>query len=195
MRKALSRMVYNANKTFSFICLLLCKHSHRIRENRKLINRNLYTINPCLKQMLSLWQTTYTKIHFVNIEELQQHNGSFDLIEFIVGVRIMLFRLNDAVRGGALSPKASQSEQIKHTFSQRLISGFLIIIISDGHQQANRWYGWYSVNKMVWNIEGNIHNGNQEEDHAGCIETKGIESVFQLRCISNDAMLAGHSCA
>lgn len=52
--------------------------------NRRLIGRNLYAITPCLRQMLSLWQTTYTKLSFVNADALLSHAGAFDLVEFIV---------------------------------------------------------------------------------------------------------------
>lgn len=34
--------------------------------------------------MLSLWQTTYTKLSFVNADALLSHAGAFDLVEFIV---------------------------------------------------------------------------------------------------------------
>lgn len=56
----------------------------RIHANRRLISRNLYAITPCLRQMLSLWQTTYTKLSFINADELLRHAGAFDLVEFIV---------------------------------------------------------------------------------------------------------------
>lgn len=59
-------------------------HALRIHVNRRLIGRNLYAITPCLRQMLSLWQTTYTKLSFVNADALLSHAGAFDLVEFIV---------------------------------------------------------------------------------------------------------------
>lgn len=55
--------------------------------NRRLIGRNLYAISPCLRQMLTLWQTTYTKLSFVNADALLSHAGAFDLVEFIVSNR------------------------------------------------------------------------------------------------------------
>lgn len=56
----------------------------RFHKNRQLINRNLYAISPCLRQMLSLWQTTYSRVSFINATELLNHAGAFDLVEFIV---------------------------------------------------------------------------------------------------------------
>lgn len=38
--------------------------------------------------MLELWESIYTKQHFVRVDELSMHSGSFDLTEFTVsGVR------------------------------------------------------------------------------------------------------------
>lgn len=34
--------------------------------------------------MLELWETVYTKQHFVRVDELSNHPGSFDLTEFTV---------------------------------------------------------------------------------------------------------------
>lgn len=56
----------------------------RIHENRKRINRNLYAISSCQRQMLSIWQTTYSKINFIDVDELFNHSGTFDLADFIV---------------------------------------------------------------------------------------------------------------
>lgn len=55
-----------------------------MRANRELIKRNLFTINPCVSKMLELWETIYTKHHFVRVNELAAHSGSYDLIEFTV---------------------------------------------------------------------------------------------------------------
>lgn len=55
-----------------------------IHVNRRLISRNLYAITPCLRHMVSLWQTTYTKLSFINANDLLSHVGTFDLVEFIV---------------------------------------------------------------------------------------------------------------
>lgn len=64
-------------------CLIISLFS-RFHVNRRLISRNLYAITPCLRQMLSLWQTTYTKLSFINADNLLSHVGTFDLVEFIV---------------------------------------------------------------------------------------------------------------
>lgn len=52
--------------------------------NRCAISRNLYAITPCLRQMLTLWHTTYMKLSFINGDDLLHHVGTFDLVEFIV---------------------------------------------------------------------------------------------------------------
>ncbi|XP_031619236.1 LOW QUALITY PROTEIN: dynein heavy chain 7, axonemal [Contarinia nasturtii] len=61
-------------------------HAHIIHVNRRVISRNLYAITPCLRHMLSLWQTTYTKLSFINADELLRHVGTFDLVEFITTI-------------------------------------------------------------------------------------------------------------
>lgn len=58
--------------------------SFRIREYRSVIKRKLFTINPCLAQMFEVWQSTYTNMYFISVEELSTHKGSFDLAEFKV---------------------------------------------------------------------------------------------------------------
>ena len=67
--------------------LISCKTSpthFRIREYRSIIRRNLFTINVCLAQMFEVWQSTYTNVHFISVDVLSQHEGSFDLAEFKV---------------------------------------------------------------------------------------------------------------
>lgn len=65
-------------------------YDHRLHENRKRICRNLYTITPCLRQMLSIWQSTYSKMSLVDVDELFNHSGTFDLAEFIVNKKIII---------------------------------------------------------------------------------------------------------
>lgn len=57
---------------------------YRIRKNRELIRNNLYTVNSCLRQMLCVWQTNYTKIYFIDIDELLAHSTTFELTDFTV---------------------------------------------------------------------------------------------------------------
>lgn len=44
----------------------------------------MYTVNSCLRQMLCVWQTNYTKIYFIDIDELLAHSTTFELTDFTV---------------------------------------------------------------------------------------------------------------
>lgn len=48
------------------------------------MRHNLYAVNACLRHMLYVWQTTYTKIFFINIDELLTYGITFELGDFIV---------------------------------------------------------------------------------------------------------------
>lgn len=77
------------------IVFLNLNNFYRYFENRKLIARNLFSINRCIVQLLELRNNIYSDITFVNIKELANKKESFDLTEFIVSVFEKLFMLID----------------------------------------------------------------------------------------------------
>lgn len=60
------------------------RYRHLYDENRRLMNRNLYAINPCVQQTFELLHTLLKKSVFVDGKGLAAHNGAFDLYEFKV---------------------------------------------------------------------------------------------------------------
>lgn len=60
------------------------KWRHRFEQNRKLIKRNLFVINPCLAQMLEIWHTAFRGICYVDMEKIIEKKNAYDLSEFTV---------------------------------------------------------------------------------------------------------------
>lgn len=70
----------SARQDLSTIAL---KYKHKYLENRTKIGRILFSINPCVAQILKAWHQ-FDDLHLVDIEKLVQHGAAFDLSEFTV---------------------------------------------------------------------------------------------------------------
>lgn len=74
---------------WNFVCsskgvvFLLIKMKFRFLENRLKIQRYLFSINPCVAQILKAWHT-YDGVNLVNIKQLTENDGAFDLSQFAV---------------------------------------------------------------------------------------------------------------
>lgn len=66
------------------------KWRHRFEENRKLIKRNLFAINPCLAQILEIWHTVFQGICYVDMAKIMEKKQAYDLSEFTVRLNISL---------------------------------------------------------------------------------------------------------
>lgn len=60
----------------------------RYRQNRSLLKRDLFSINPCIAHMLRIWQRTYSEKHFVSSELIEAHDGAYNLLELISFVNV-----------------------------------------------------------------------------------------------------------
>ncbi|XP_055681851.1 dynein axonemal heavy chain 7 [Lutzomyia longipalpis] len=61
-----------------------CKH--HFTENRTKLMKSLFTVNPCMSQMLELWYTNFQKLSFVDLVKLMGHEKPYDLLEFTATV-------------------------------------------------------------------------------------------------------------
>ncbi|GAB0099121.1 Dynein heavy chain [Sergentomyia squamirostris] len=59
---------------------------HHFKENRTKLMKSLFTVNPCMSQMLELWHTNFQKLSFVDLVKLTAHEKPYDLLEFTATV-------------------------------------------------------------------------------------------------------------
>lgn len=58
------------------------KWKHRYESNKIQIKQNLFSINSCLAQILSIWHTMFENICLIDVEKLSQKSGAYDLSDF-----------------------------------------------------------------------------------------------------------------
>uniref|UniRef100_A0A1B0D1E5 Uncharacterized protein n=1 Tax=Phlebotomus papatasi TaxID=29031 RepID=A0A1B0D1E5_PHLPP len=59
---------------------------HHFAENRAKLMKSLFTVNPCMSQILELWHTNFQKLSFVDLDKLMAHDKPYDLLEFTATV-------------------------------------------------------------------------------------------------------------
>lgn len=63
---------------------------HHFAENRAKLMKSLFTVNPCMSQILELWHTNFQKLSFVDLDKLMAHDKPYDLLEFTVSLAFFL---------------------------------------------------------------------------------------------------------
>lgn len=70
-------ITYNSYFLFTFVNI------NSYLAHRVTIKRNLFSINPCVAQVLKVWHT-FHDTNFISVPILSAHKGAFDLSEFTV---------------------------------------------------------------------------------------------------------------
>lgn len=66
-----------------YLSSIALKYKHKFLENRQKISRTLFSINPCVAQILKAWHM-YDDVNLINIDKLIERKESFELSEFVV---------------------------------------------------------------------------------------------------------------
>lgn len=75
--------------TYCYKLIIFSFFAVRFLDNRRMIKRNLFLINPCIEQILEIWHTTYSNINLVDVRKLSDHKGAFELAEFTVNLCVI----------------------------------------------------------------------------------------------------------
>lgn len=68
-----------------YLSTVALKYRHKFLDNRQKIGRTLFSINPCVAQILKAWHK-FDGVNLIDMEKLMEHMGAFDLSEFAVSL-------------------------------------------------------------------------------------------------------------